>query len=53
MPGIFGDMFDLNNDGKLDSFEREMEYQFLEHLENEDEEGDDGWGCGDDDDSDW
>jgi len=53
MPGIFGDMFDFNNDGELDSFERAMEYQFLEDLEKEDEEADD-WDSDDgDDDSDW
>ena len=28
MPGLFGDMFDLNHDGKLDSFERGAEFMF-------------------------
>lgn len=35
MRGIFGNMFDRNRDGKLDRFERAMEYAFLEDLERE------------------
>ena len=27
--GLFGDLFDLNRDGKMDSFERAAEFQFL------------------------
>jgi hypothetical protein len=29
MNGIFGDMFDLNRDGELDSFERAMDFHFF------------------------
>lgn len=32
MRGLFGDLFDFNHDGKLDTFERAMEYEFLEEL---------------------
>jgi hypothetical protein len=32
MNGIFGDMFDFNRDGQLDSFERAAEFQLLELL---------------------
>mgnify|MGYP003296450489 FL=1 len=30
------DMFDLNNDGKIDSFERAAEFDFMESLEETD-----------------
>ena len=30
MRGIFGNMFDMNRDGEIDSFERAMEFDFLE-----------------------
>lgn len=34
--GIFGDLFDINYDGKLDSFERVMEYEaFNEMMKDE------------------
>ena len=42
--GIFGDMFDLNNDGKLDVFEHGLEFMFLDELtkeENDDSDIDD------------
>ena len=35
MRGIFGSMFDRNRDGRLDHFERAMEFEFLEELERE------------------
>ena len=42
MAGLFGRMFDLNRDGKLDAWERAMEYDFITSLnddcEDEDEE---------------
>ena len=30
--GIFGDMFDFNNDGNLDSFEQGLDFMFLDEL---------------------
>ena len=37
MNGLFGKMFDLNRDGKLDSIERAMDYMiFNEHLKEVD-----------------
>lgn len=33
MGGIFGNMFDFNCDGKLDSFERAMEFSFIQSLD--------------------
>ena len=30
--GIFGDMFDFNNDGNLDAFEQGLEFMFLSEL---------------------
>lgn len=41
MRGLFGGMFDFDRDGDLDSFERAMEFQFLEELEREDDDDDD------------
>ena len=38
--GIFGNMFDLNRDGKLDTLERGLDFALFEHLTNEDEESD-------------
>ena len=32
---IFGDMFDLNNDGNLDAFEQSLEFMFLDELTKE------------------
>lgn len=32
MAGIFGDMFDLNHDGKLDAFERATEFDFIHNV---------------------
>ena len=34
--GIFGDMFDFNNDGNLDAFEQGLELIFLEQITKED-----------------
>ncbi len=36
--GIFGNMFDFNNDGKLSAAEQGLEFAHLEHIINEDEE---------------
>lgn len=43
MPGLFGDMFDFNRDGKLDSFEQAAEFMFFEEviMGGNDEESDD------------
>jgi hypothetical protein len=30
--GIFGDLFDFNNDGNLDALEQGMEFMFLDQL---------------------
>ncbi len=32
-PGIFGDMFDFNGDGRLDAFEQSAELMFLDGLQ--------------------
>lgn len=32
MGGIFGNMFDFNKDGKIDGFERAMEFMFIEEM---------------------
>ena len=32
MPGLFGDMFDFNHDGKLDSFESGAEFMFFNDV---------------------
>lgn len=42
--GVFGDMFDLNDDGKLDAMEQGLEYMLLDELsdvEDDDEGGED------------
>ena len=42
--GIFGDMFDFNNDGNLDAFEQTLEFMFLDKLtkdESDDSDNDD------------
>ena len=33
--GIFGDMFDFNNDGNLDAFEQGLEFMFINELTKE------------------
>lgn len=41
---IFGDMFDLNNDGNFDAFEQTLEFMFLDELakdESDDSNNDD------------
>lgn len=38
--GIFGSMFDMNRDGKMNAWERAMEMAFLEDLEKEDNDSD-------------
>ena len=35
--GIFGDMFDFNHDGKLDTFEQAAEFSFLMNMMEEEE----------------
>ena len=42
--GIFGDMFDLNNDGNLDVIEQGLEFMFIDELiktESDDSDNDD------------
>ena len=36
--GIFGGMFDLNGDGKLDPFEQTLEFMAISELMEEDED---------------
>ena len=43
MNSIFGGVFDFDRDGELDSFERAMEFQFLEELEREEDYDDDDY----------
>ena len=49
MNGILGSMFDLNHDGEMSSFERALEFSFLEEISRE-EERDDFWDDNEDDD---
>lgn len=37
--GIFGNLFDFNGDGRLDSIEQGMEFMALQHMMEEDAEG--------------
>ena len=39
--GIFGNMFDFNNDGNLDAFEQGLEFMFLDQLTKGDNNGPD------------
>ena len=32
MSGLFGDMFDFDHDGEMDSFEKAAEFNFMEDL---------------------
>ena len=41
MAGLFGRMFDLNRDGKLDVWERTMEYDFMTSLDKGDDDCED------------
>lgn len=34
--GIFGDLFDFNHDGELDSFEKAMEFEMLDNMMKDD-----------------
>lgn len=36
--GIFGTMFDMNRDGKLDAWERAIEFQFITSMQEEEED---------------
>lgn len=38
--GIFGDLFDFNHDGELDTFERAMEFEAFGEMMKDDEEDD-------------
>ena len=40
MAGLFGGLFDFDNDGEMNAFERAAEFAFLDDLFNEDEEDD-------------
>ena len=35
--GIFGDLFDLNNDGNIDCLEQGLEFMLLEELTSDDD----------------
>ena len=37
MAGLFGNAFDLNNDGKLDAFEKASEFAFFANIMEESE----------------
>lgn len=50
MPGLFGDMFDFNHDGKLDSFEQAAEFMFFEEIIMKNDDSDDGDDDADDED---
>lgn len=40
--GIFGDLFDFNNDGKLDTFEKAAEFgAFMQMIESEEQDVED------------
>ncbi len=59
-PGFFGDLFDFDHDGELDSFERAMDFMAFEDVMSEDDEDDcdeddwdDDWDEDDWDDDDW
>ena len=40
--GIFGDLFDLNNDGELDAFEKAAELgAFMQMVESDEQDGED------------
>ena len=41
MFGLFGDLFDLNQDGEIDSFERAMEFVAFSEIVSESEDTDD------------
>ena len=41
MAGLFGRMFDLKRDGKLDAWERAMKYDFMTLLNDEDDDCED------------
>ena len=32
MAGLFGNVFDMNRDGKMSGFERAMEFHFMEEM---------------------
>ncbi len=51
-PGLFGDMFDFNRDGKLDWFEEATEMQFYSQMMEDAKKKDEDDFSGDDDDDD-
>lgn len=53
MPGIFGSLFDFDDDGKMDVFERTAEFMFLDEMMNEEEDDNDADWDSDNDDSDF
>jgi len=48
MPGIFGDLFDFDGDGKLDCFEQAAEFIMLDEMMKEDAPSDDEFSDEDD-----
>ncbi len=40
--GIFGELFDFNGDGKMDTFEKAAEFSILMHILEEENSSDDG-----------
>lgn len=47
LDGIFGDLFDFNNDGEIDSFERGEEFAFLNELMEDENVSSDDFGDSD------
>jgi len=41
MPGIFGNLFDFNRDGKLDALEHGIEFMALQQMMDADKENED------------
>ncbi len=39
MAGLFGDMFDMNRDGKMSGGERAMEFHFMEEMLRDEQGG--------------
>ena len=43
--GIWGNIFDINNNGNLDAFEQGMEFMFLDQLTKEESDDSDNDDC--------